>query len=294
LLLLRRVVAGLRGAGWEVGLLAPSFAGSALLGRGAADVERLVPWEQADVAALLVSGIPPADRLQLELARFDLALAYTRSGELLRGLGSLIPRVIAHDPSPAVGHASDWLASPLVQLGVASAPPPSCSPEPHELAAGAPLAALLPDGFLAIHPGSGSAVKNWPAERFAAIAARRSDGRPWLLIEGPADAAAAETLARAPGAVRARELAPRVLGALLSRAGAYLGNDSGISHLAAAWGAPTLSLFGPTDPAVWAPLGPRSRALRSPSGTLEGLSVDAVESGLAELARCAGRALPSG
>jgi ADP-heptose:LPS heptosyltransferase len=85
-----------------------------------------------------------------------------------------------------------------------------------------------------------------------------------------------------------------VLGALLSRAGAYLGNDSGISHLAAAWGAPTLSLFGPTDPAVWAPLGPRSRALRSPSGTLEGLSVDAVESGLAELARCAGRALPSG
>jgi ADP-heptose:LPS heptosyltransferase len=41
----------------------------------------------------------------------------------------------------------------------------------------------------------------------------------------------------------------------------YIGNDSGISHLAAAAGAPVVALFGPTDPAVWAPRGPRVRIL---------------------------------
>src|SRR5207302_7263558 len=43
----------------------------------------------------------------------------------------------------------------------------------------------------------------------------------------------------------------------LARARVYIGNDSGISHLAAAVGTPTIVLFGPTDPAVWAPLGSR-------------------------------------
>jgi ADP-heptose:LPS heptosyltransferase len=258
-------------------------------------VVRLVPWESADVAALLVSGIPPADRLQLELARFDVAIAYTRSSDLVRGLASLIPRVIVHDPSPAAGHASAWLAAPLAELGVsATAVPPPCEADAHEQEAAAPLAALLPAGFLALHPRSGSAVKNWPADRFAELVARHSGGRPWLLIEGPADAAAAETLARVPGALRARELPPRVLGTLLSQAGAYVGNDSGVSHLAAAWGAPTLALFGPTDPAVWAPLGPRVRTLRSPTGAMDGLSVEAVAAELTELVRSSAPARPSG
>jgi ADP-heptose:LPS heptosyltransferase len=38
---------------------------------------------------------------------------------------------------------------------------------------------------------------------------------------------------------------------------AYVGNDSGVSHLAAALGVPTIAVFGPTDPTVWAPLGPK-------------------------------------
>jgi ADP-heptose:LPS heptosyltransferase len=258
-------------------------------------VERLVPWERADVAALLVSGIPPADRLQLELARYDVAIAYTRSADLVRGLASLIPRVIVHDPSPAIGHASEWLAAPLVELGLrATAVPPPCEPESHEQAAAAPFFARLPSGFLAVHPRSGSAAKSWPVDRFAELVARDGARLPWLLVEGPADAAAAETLAGVPGAVRARELPPRVLGTLLSQAGAYVGNDSGVSHLAAAWGAPTLALFGPTDPAVWAPLGPRVRTLRSPTGAMDGLSVETAEAALAELVRSSAPARPSG
>ncbi|MEE9264659.1 MAG: glycosyltransferase family 9 protein, partial [Vicinamibacteria bacterium] len=48
---------------------------------------------------------------------------------------------------------------------------------------------------------------------------------------------------------------------VLSQAGVYVGNDSGVSHLAAASGAPTIALFGPTDPSMWAPLGPQVEIL---------------------------------
>jgi ADP-heptose:LPS heptosyltransferase len=51
------------------------------------------------------------------------------------------------------------------------------------------------------------------------------------------------------------------LAALLCRCHAFLGNDSGVSHLAGMMGIPTVAVFGPTDPAVWAPLGPNVRTL---------------------------------
>ena len=62
----------------------------------------------------------------------------------------------------------------------------------------------------------------------------------------------------------------------LHEATVFLGHDSGISHLAAAVGTPALLLFGPTDPAIWAPPNPQVRVLRSPSLTLAGIGVDAV------------------
>jgi heptosyltransferase-2 len=135
-----------------------------------------------------------------------------------------------------------------------------------------------------LHPGSGSLRKNWPADRFAALVALVSRDRPWLLVEGPADAAPAAELARVPRACRAQGLPPRILGALLSQAGAYVGNDSGVTHLAAAWGAPTLGLFGPTSPDVWAPLGPRVSTLLAPTSLMTDIAVDEVVAALAKLA----------
>jgi heptosyltransferase-2 len=130
----------------------------------------------------------------------------------------------------------------------------------------------MPDAFLAVHPGSGSRAKNWPLERFTETASRLSPERPWLLVAGPAE----EELDAPPGARLARNLPLRTLGALLARAGLFLGNDSGISHLAAACGTRTLALFGPTDPAQWAPVGPAVRTLRAPRHDLGDLSVDEV------------------
>jgi heptosyltransferase-2 len=113
-------------------------------------------------------------------------------------------------------------------------------------------------GALAIHPGSGGRRKCWPAEAFAAAA--RDLGGPVLLLEGPADAEPAAEVARRlpPGSLlaHAATLDLSQIAALLACCRLYLGNDSGVSHLAAALGIPTLAVFGPTDPAVWAPLGP--------------------------------------
>ncbi len=205
---------------------------------------------------------------------------------------ALIPRTLAHDPQPppATGHASEWLARPIGFLGADPAErPPALEPTDVERAAAAATIAVLPDRFLALHPGSGSPAKNWPADRFAALAERSANGRAWLLVEGPADAASVAPLRGLSGVVVASDLPPRTLGAVLARAGVFVGNDSGVTHLAAAWGAPTVALFGPTDPSVWAPLGPRVEVVRSGDGTMAGIAVDDVSR-----ATSAALGLPSG
>jgi ADP-heptose:LPS heptosyltransferase len=64
----------------------------------------------------------------------------------------------------------------------------------------------------------------------------------------------------------------------LAGASLYVGNDSGITHLAAAAGAPVVALFGPTDPAVWAPRGPRVRVVATgrPGEPMERIPLDRV------------------
>jgi ADP-heptose:LPS heptosyltransferase len=283
-------VHALRSAGHSLTLLAPTASGSVLRGGGPSEVDALLPWEQPDVATLLGSDGVPAGSWRDLLRSFDAAIAYTRNQDLLRNLKALVPRVIARDPTPlpGAGHASAWLAEPALELGAAASPPPPHQPTRDETEQAAPLLATLPPAFLAIHPGSGSAWKNWPAPRFAALAAALARG-PWLLVEGPADEQAAAPLRLVAGATPARDLPPRVLGALLSRAGVYAGNDSGVSHLAAAWGAPTVALFGPTDPDVWSPVGARVRVLRSPTEAMDGIAVDDVVA-----AMCGVAGLPSG
>jgi heptosyltransferase III len=276
LLLLRRAIAALRTAGHEPWLIAPE-AGRALVGPAGSELTDFVSWDSPGIAALLAGTLPVADPLADRFALTDVALAYTRSPETLAALGRACPRVIARDPTPATGHASVWLAEPVRSLGADPDPmPPDLLPTAAEQEAARPWLDRLPRGFLAMHPGSGSPAKNWPAERFAALADRHSPAEPWLLIEGPADRDAAAPLRAHPRAVRPTALPARVLGTVLAGSGLFVGNDSGISHLAAAFGAPVLALFGPTDPAVWSPVGRRVKTLRSSDETMAGLSVDVV------------------
>jgi ADP-heptose:LPS heptosyltransferase len=88
------------------------------------------------------------------------------------------------------------------------------------------------------------------------------------MIAGPADDVPAAKLAAA-GYPVARPPDLLALAALLARVDVYLGNDSGVSHLAAALGVPTVAIFGPTDPRIWAPRGPRVTVLWGGPGALQ-------------------------
>jgi ADP-heptose:LPS heptosyltransferase len=135
--------------------------------------------------------------------------------------------------------------------------------------------------FAAIHTGSGSASKNWQPERWAELSLRQH--LPVLAITGEAERTDAQVnwpedlfVQRAH-----RWPLPLLAGALL-RARRYLGHDTGITHLAAALGVPTLALFGPTDPAVWAPPGPHVFVVKKGSA-MRDISVDDVFFTIAEM-----------
>jgi hypothetical protein len=100
-----------------------------------------------------------------------------------------------------------------------------------------------PRSTVAIHPFSGGRAKNWPLDRFQELASRLPLPVGW--IAGPE-----EDLDNAFRFDNLMDLAHWLRSATL-----YIGNDSGITHLAAAIGLPTLALFGPTDPRVWLPRG---------------------------------------
>lgn len=112
--------------------------------------------------------------------------------------------------------------------------------------------------ILALHPGSGGARKNWAAERFAEVAARfvREKGGSVLLFSGYADERPREESLSALEAFSSDGTIPLVdvrdrplpeVAALLANSSAYLGNDSGITHLAAAVGVPVVAILATRD-----------------------------------------------
>ena len=86
----------------------------------------------------------------------------------------------------------------------------------------------------------------------------------------------AQVIAEAGATPTARDLSVAGLAAFLPCCALYVGNDSGVTHLAGLLGVPTLALFGPTEPALWAPLGQRVVARQSPTGRMEDLSPETV------------------
>jgi ADP-heptose:LPS heptosyltransferase len=116
---------------------------------------------------------------------------------------------------------------------------------------------------LMLAPGSGAREKNWPAEAFAAVANWwRSEGGELLVILGPVEEERGGFELLLQRFKAARHLTLGNLAALISRADMLLGNDSGIVHLAAALGIPTVALFGPSDVKKWRPRGERVLIMR--------------------------------
>jgi ADP-heptose:LPS heptosyltransferase len=135
---------------------------------------------------------------------------------------------------------------------------------------------------IAIHPGSGSPAKCWSAQYFARVIERLwHQNHPVLLLAGPADIERLETILT----LLSPPSKPELLQILTNRpllevahhlqgCRCYLGNDSGITHLAAMLGIPTVAIFGPSDPTIWHPIGPTVKVIQE--HTLEQVTVDLV------------------
>jgi heptosyltransferase-3 len=272
LLLLRGAIASLKRSGYAVSLLAPASPAQALVGDGAGDVDEVLDWEGTDTTGMLSRDDTPGDRLGTCLARSGCALVYSRQTSLINVIEKHVPRVLSRDPRPAPGRrAFDWCTEIVRDLGVSPVVPAPCQANRLERKQIRELTRRLPDGFLAVHPGSGSERKNWPVERFARLVASVSRGRPWLLVEGPAERGRLSSLYEGTDAVVARELPLRALGALLAESGVYVGNDSGVTHLAAAWGAKTVALVGSMDSYLYAPVGENVTVVQAPEREMRAL-----------------------
>jgi ADP-heptose:LPS heptosyltransferase len=116
---------------------------------------------------------------------------------------------------------------------------------------------------IVLHPGSGSKKKVWPLERFLNLAQTLQDhlGSRILIVLGPAEGPEVQKAFQEmgpPSPILAKGLTLLQLASVMEGCWFFIGNDSGISHMAAALGLPTIVIFGPTDQRVWSPRGEKT------------------------------------
>ncbi|MGI4952845.1 MAG: glycosyltransferase family 9 protein [Janthinobacterium lividum] len=158
------------------------------------------------------------------------------------------------------GHKTQQLAA---LFGLVPPPQPACWTGPEDDAA---ALKLLPGGpFIGLGPTANWSGKVWPADRFVSLFHALRAGQPGavpVIFAGPGAAEramSAPVLAALPGAIDlGGQLSLPLASACLSRCALFIGNDSGLMHLAAAAGTPTLGLFGPTPAREYGPAGRRT------------------------------------
>lgn len=192
----------------------------------------------------------PNDRLRSFATKYDEALVWMADddGRIQRNLVSAgIPRVRCFAGIPPRDwneHAAHWYGR--------------CAGTPISLPYSAPFPKVVANVDVVIQPGSGSRSKNWPLARFEDLAIRLDhEGYRVAWCLGPAEA---------EWPTRHHMLPPMPLvelAGVLAGARLFVGNDSGICHLAAAAGCPTVAIFGPTNPTLWRPVGPRVCVVQS-------------------------------
>jgi ADP-heptose:LPS heptosyltransferase len=265
-----------------------TFAGQPRLGRLLVEcgvVERARAFDGFGLETLFTDAPAPPALAEL-LRSFDRVVSWfgSRDETYARRLRALAPGAIVAPPVP-VDDVPVW------RLLLTTVARPDVAPawvEPVRLSPAVPPSPLRGEGrvrgpSLVVHPGSGSEWKRWPVECFASVieTLRHHHALEVVVHQGPADAEAAQgLLARLGGAVGTL-LEPDLpqLAATLAVARAYLGGDSGVSHLAAAVGAPSVIVFPPATRRRWAPWSPTAVAVEVTGGDGD------VERVVGELAR---------
>ncbi len=265
---------GLREAGFEVHLLTrPAY------GQFAQDFGLVSGWRSLEapaVAGLLVPGVEVDAAWRGWLAGFETVISWLPDQDGVfqqQILACGVKRFLQGDwrcagPAPAARQLASVVEFTGVRIDGRL-----------DLFAGHHTLPEAGGNLIAFHPGSGSPRKNWPLERWLTVMEQVQHFQPdtrWLVITGEAesDRLPAITAAWDASSLPWESLHGLKLSALANRlrkCGGFLGHDSGISHLAGGCGVPCRLLFGPTDPAVWAPLGHDVQVLRAEQGILENL-----------------------
>ncbi len=276
----------------------PRVTGLALLG-GLADAARSL--DAAGTARLFSLGAGPGAAEAAEWARYDIVVSYLHdpSGSVRRHLAAAgVRTVLEGSPMVEGRHAADHLLLPLQGLAIYGEGP-AVPRVAADAGAGCRLLGQVAGRagpWLVLHPGSGSPRKNWPAAGFLEAGTRLAAayGLAPVLSAAEADEAVIGRLrAMGCGWPVLQDLPLVELAGALAAASLYVGNDSGVSHLAAAAGCPTVAVFGPTDPATWAPRGPAVRIVSAPersTGSLLAVPAAAVCAAAAELLDAQGAA----
>jgi len=247
------------------------------------DLARAHSIDRAEVAQLFATGaeVPTdAEKFFGGFARIYSFFA-AEDARFRRRLSAIAKEVSFHPFAPP---GDDHVARGYLRSIAAAGAPMDASLEPtpyDRIAAAAHLErlALEPDRFILVLPGSGSRWKNWPAEKFAELAERLSTRMCSLVILGPAESGLKSAFHdRQIATLDALELGE--VAGLAESARAFVGNDSGIAHLAAAVGAPGVVLFGLTQPARWRPLGAARAVWREP---IASITIDEVTAELTEI-----------
>lgn len=253
--------------------------------------DRIISFEALPLHRLHSGGPLPAEDLAVWRS-FDRILSWTGAGSesFCRALSAIHPGALVVPWKPGPGetrHVSRiFLESLHPWLGKGNETPvPAVRLVPPDPERGGEWLRL--NGWagrwplVAIHPGAGGGWKRWGMDRFAAVgrALLEIPGLRILVIEGPAEAGAGNALAgrlEAERVIACVDMPLTLLASVLPFARAFLGNDSGLAHLAAGLGVPSLVLFGPTSPDQWAPLGDHVSTLASPDRRLDGIAVGEV------------------
>ncbi len=242
--------------------------------------EGILSIDQRGMASFFVCGGPLDPSLSQLFSQFDLIVVFGRDeeGTLIGNLKRVCHGHILHiNPFPSWGeeiHLTDHL---LIQFSQYGFPISLLNPKLHlkksdqdwgkEFWRSKGLTVEGRSKVFILHPGSGSKRKVWPLERFLSLAKILQDrfGSKILIILGPAEGSEVERVFEGMDPhtfIQVRRLSLIQLASVMEGCKLFIGNDSGISHLASSLGIPTMALFGPTDPRVWSPRGEKVCVVR--------------------------------
>ncbi|MBP1623274.1 MAG: rfaC 1, partial [Acidobacteria bacterium] len=230
--------------------------------------ERIISLSALPLYHLYAPGSVPESVVKFWRS-YDRIVSWTGGGDrdFTRKFKEIHPNVIIASWRPAPGEAKHVSQLFVDSLDLGGAP--EAGPIPillsSELSAEGKqwLVAHGWDGrglLAALHPGAGSAAKRWPVSRFIGFAQHLAlqEKRKLLIIEGSAERGLSAQIVSALLSDRAivfDAMSLKLLAAVVAQCDLFLGNDSGVAHLAAALGVRCIVLFGPTLPQHWAPLG---------------------------------------